>query len=64
MERQSVVAEPLGDVADLVLVVVVEVLSRGENLDLPETRGMDLVENVRRQPFADEQVRGDGEFHQ
>ena len=46
MQRHTVIGEPLRDIAHLVGIVIVKVLTRRENLDALETRSKDSVENV------------------
>ncbi len=57
IERYPAAAEPVGDFLDVRLAVgVVEMLSRGENLDRLHPAARQSVQNARMQAFFYEQV--------
>jgi hypothetical protein len=63
VERNAVVCEPLRHVPHMVGIIIVEVLSRSEDLDLTYPGGQNLIQDVRVQALLHEEISGEGEVH-
>src|SRR5208337_4658974 len=64
MESNGVVAEPLRYIAQLVRIVIVQMLAGGHDFEITQARGQYLVQGVRIEPFLRKQGGGESIVHQ
>src|SRR5208337_2071795 len=64
MKSNGVVAEPLRHIADLVQIVIVQMLAGGHDFEITQARGQYLVQDMRIEPFLRKQGGGETIVHQ